>query len=128
MVDAQEALGLGHPLLGDRHRLVLFVELVIEVGHKRLALVGHQSIRDLARLQLAGQLGELHIQLGRLLGRAGDDQRRPRLVDQDVVHLVHDRERVIGRLALLRLGPAAVLDLLLQRGGHVVPQVVKAEL
>ena len=33
-----------------------------------------------------------------------------------------------GRLALLGLRPAAVLDLLLQRGRHVVAQVVEAEL
>ena len=62
------------------------------------------------------ELGELLVELGRLLGRAGDDQRRAGLVDEDVVDLVDDAEGV------------AALDLLLQRRGHVVAQVVEAEL
>ncbi len=51
----------------------------------------------------------------RLVGGAGDNQRRPRFVDQDRVHLVDDRVVV----------PAlhAILDLEL----HVVAQVVEAE-
>ena len=47
---------------------------------------------------------------------AGDDQRRPRLVDQDRVDLVDDREGV------------AALDEPVLRDGHVVAQVVEAEL
>src|SRR5436305_586392 len=31
VIDAQEPLGLGYPLLGDGHRLVLLVKLVVEV-------------------------------------------------------------------------------------------------
>ena len=65
---------------------------------------------------LLGQAGEGVVGLGRLFGRAGDDQRRPRLVDQDVVDLVDDREVV------------AALDAVLERCGHVVAQVVEAEL
>ena len=50
-------------------------------------------------------------------GRAGDDERRAGLVDQDGVHLVHDGEEM------------AALDLLLLAGGHaVVPEVVETEL
>ena len=41
---------------------------------------------------LAGELGELDVEVGGLLGRAGDDQRRARLVDEDVVDLVDDAE------------------------------------
>ena len=74
------------------------------------------------------QLGELDVEVGRLLGGAGDDQRRARLVDEDVVDLVDDREVVhADRLAVLVDAPA-VLDLLLQRRRHVVAQVVEAEL
>ena len=74
------------------------------------------------------ELGELDVEVGGLLGRAGDDQRRPRLVDEDVVDLVDDRVVVhADRLAVLA-DPAAVLDLLLQRRRHVVAQVVEAEL
>ena len=46
----------------------------------------------------------------------GDDEGRARLVDEDVVDLVHDGVRVAA-LHLLRGAPA-----------HVVPQVVEAEL
>ena len=48
--------------------------------------------------------------------RARDDERRPRLVDEDRVHLVDDRVRVLA------------LHPLLEREHHVVAQVVEAEL
>ncbi len=128
VVDAEEALGLADALLGHGDRLVLLLELVVEVGHELLLHPRIHAVGRLAGLQLRSQLGELGIQVGGLLGRPGDDQRRARLVDQDVVDLVDDRERVVGRLALLRLGAPAVLDLLVERGRHVVAQVVEAEL
>ena len=56
------------------------------------------------------------VQIGRLLGRARDDQRRARFVDEDAVHLVHDREVM----------PA--LDVVREIELHVVAQVVEAEL
>ncbi len=59
---------------------------------------------------------ELLVQVRRLLGLARDDERRPRLVDEDVVDLIDDRE---GGLAA---------DALLERLRHVVAQVVEAEL
>ncbi len=67
-------------------------------------------------VQAGREAGELDVQVGRLFGGAGDDQRRARLVDQDVVDLVHDREGV----------PA--LHLFGEILGHVVAQVVEAEL
>jgi hypothetical protein len=74
------------------------------------------------------ELGELRVELAGLLGSARDDERGPRLVDEDVVDLVDDREVVRGQdLAVLGVAPA-VLDLLVQRRGHVVAQVVEAEL
>ena len=60
-----------------------------------------------------------------VVGRAGNDQRRAGLVDEDVVHLVDDR--VVQRpLHLLMLAGIAVVA----PGGrpHVVAQVVEAEL
>ena len=51
-----------------------------------------------------------------VLGRAGDDQRRTGLVHQDRVDLVHDRELVVA------------LHAVVQGEGHVVAQVVEAEL
>ncbi len=56
------------------------------------------------------------VQLGGLLPLAGDNQRGAGLVDEDGVHLVHDGKGV------------APLNQLLLVDGHVVPQVVKAEL
>ena len=57
-----------------------------------------------------------HVQLRLVVGRAGDDQRRARFVDQDRVHLVDDGE--IER----------PLDHLRARIFHVVAQVIEAEL
>ena len=116
VVDAEEALGLGDALLGDRDGLVLLVELVVEVGDELLLRPRVHALGRLAGLHLRGQARELDVQVGRLFGRAGDDQRRARLVDQDVVDLVDDREAV----------PA--LDLFGEVRGHVVAQVVEAEL
>ena len=116
VVDAEEALGLGDALLGDRHRLVLLVELVVEVGDELLLGARVHAFGRLARDHPRGQARELRVQVGGLFGRAGDDQRRARLVDEDVVDLVHDREGV----------PA--LDLFGELRGHVVAQVVEAEL
>ncbi len=59
---------------------------------------------------------DLGVKLGGLLGGPRDDERRPRLVDQDRVHLVDDREAV----------PA--LDVALDRILDVVAQVVEPEL
>jgi hypothetical protein len=56
------------------------------------------------------------IQLAAVLRRARDDQRRPRLVDQDTVHLVDDGEEM------------AALRHLLEGALHVVAQIVEAQL
>ena len=107
---------------------MLLVELEVEVGDELLLGPRVHPLRALARLHHARQLGEADVELGGLLGGAGDDQRRARLVDQDVVDLVDDRVVVhADRLAGL-VDATAVLDLLLQRGRHVVAQVVEAEL
>jgi hypothetical protein len=74
------------------------------------------AFRRLPAFHLRGQASELHIEVGRLFGGARDDQRGARLVDEDVVDLIHDREEV----------PA--LDLFGKVLGHVVAQVVEAEL
>ncbi len=66
---------------------------------------------------------ELVVQLGRVGGASGDDERRARLVDEDRVHLVDDREEV----CLLELGPVTALHLLFASHDHVVAQVVEPE-
>ena len=59
VVDAEEALGLGDALLGDRDRLVLLVELVVEVGDELLLRPRVHPLGRLARLHLRRQPGEL---------------------------------------------------------------------
>ena len=114
VVDAEELLGLGDAALGDRDRLVLLVELVVVLGDEALLHLRVHALGLLAGGQARGELGEAAVEVGGLLGGAGDDQRRAGLVDEDVVDLVDDRVVVGGeRLALLGEAPA-VLDLLLQ--------------
>ena len=118
VVDADEVLGLFDPALGRRHGLVFLVVLVVVVGVARVLVFAHRFELLFGRDadHLFGQASEGVIGLGGLFGGAGDDQRRPRLVDQDVVDLVHDGEVV------------AALDAVLERVGHVVAQIVEAEL
>ena len=111
VVDPQRALDLGDRALARRDRLVLLVELVVDV--RVLALLERVVRRARER---ARDAREVVVDLGRGLRLAGDDQRRPRLVDQDRVDLVHDRVRV------------AALDGAVERDGHVVAEVVEAEL
>ncbi len=74
-----------------------------------LALLG------VLRLQARNELVDARIELGAFLGRAGNDQRRARFVDQDRVHLVHDRER------------ERALHAVLEPEREVVTQVIEAE-
>ena len=106
VLDAEPALHLVDALLGRGDGLVLEVD---EVVAALLVALG-------PRLQPRHEPGEREVQVGRLLGLAADDQRRPRLVDEDVVDLVDDRE------AALALHPLVELD------DHVVAQVVEPEL
>ena len=99
-----EPRGLQHPLclLGAFFRqddaLLLLVLVVIGLGQ------GFHEAVD----------GDVEVRL--VIGRSGDDQRSPRLVDQDRIDLVDDREIEWP------------LDHLLARIFHVVAQIVEAEL
>ena len=105
VLDAEVVLDLGDAGLEDADGALLLVDLVV-------ALAG----LELAALEPLGDLGELGVPLRGGVGRAADDQRRAGLVDEDRVDLVDDGEVV------------AALDELLHRPGHVVAQVVEAEL
>ena len=100
VVDAEEALGLRDARSVTDDGLVLLVELEVEVGDELLLRARVHALGRLAGLHLRREPRELHVEVGGLLGRAGDDQRRARLVDQDVVDLVDDREGVHGRARL----------------------------
>ena len=95
----------GVALLGEVHLLGLLFRRVV-AGSIRLRLW----------FEPGDELVDLVIDLGALLGGARDDQRRPRLVDQDGVHLVDDR---VGQVAL---------DPVLETERQVVAQVVESEL
>ena len=99
VVDPQQLLNSRDPLLGQRHRPRLRLRREI-----------------LLNPQTAHQIGEHSVSIERLLRLPADDQRRPRLVDQNVVHLIDDR---VSQRAL---------HLLLRIQHHVVPQIVEAEL
>ena len=113
----QQLLGARHAALGERDRLVLLVVDVVARGLEPVAILAlGVAARDGARLQAWDDAIDFVVQVGRLLGRARDDQRRPRFVDQDAVHLVYDREVM----------PA--LDEMREIELHVVAQVVEPEL
>src|SRR4051794_27869974 len=111
VVDRERALDLLDGARLGRDRLELLVVDVVRVGNEALL---HLLRRD-GRHRL-DDAREVVIDLRSGLRLAGDDQRRARLVDEDRVDLVDDRVRV------------AALHDALQRDGHVVAQVVEAEL
>ena len=82
--------------LGQFDLALLFVDEEV-AGLLRLRFVARKHRRQAAfdlllTLQPRGQLVDLHVEIGARLRRSRDDERRPRLVDQDRVHLVHDGE------------------------------------
>ncbi len=99
ILDAQLVFDEGDPDFVHADGLLLDIDLVVHV-------LLHQR----------GQSGELDVPLARRVCGAGDDQRGAGLVDEDRVDLVDDAEGV------------AALYLLVEGVGHVVAQVVEAEL
>ncbi len=95
---AEQSLHVRDADLGQRDGAVLFVDLVI-LG-----------------LELLHQLRHLCVPFQVTGGRPGDDERRARLVNEHVVHLVHDG------VVMPPLHPV------FEAHGHVVAQVVEAEL
>ncbi|OPY00625.1 MAG: hypothetical protein A4E61_01941 [Syntrophorhabdus sp. PtaB.Bin184] len=99
---------------------VLDVEDPLEFRDAVLGKVGAAGLfvyhEILLTLELRYQLVDLVVLVRRFLGGAGDDERRPRLVDEDTVHLVDD-----GVIEL-------ALDTVFQVVVHVVAEVVETEL
>ena len=113
----EHLLGLGHARLGELRRLVLLVDEVVAGRLELLAVLRLDvALRHGAGRELRNDAVDLVVEVGGFLRRTGDDQRRPRFVDEDAVDLVHDGEAV----------PA--LDELREVELHVVAQVVEAEL
>ena len=78
--DAEQLLDLVDALLGGRDGVLLEVDEVVA------ALLGALG----ARLEPRHEARERVVEVRRLLRLAADDERRARLVDEDVVDLVHD--------------------------------------
>jgi len=76
----QDLLDLAHALFRQMHLLLLLVDP--EVAVVFLRLLPPQQRSDAI---------DLEVEVGRFIGRARDDQRRARFVDQDRVDLVDDR-------------------------------------
>ncbi len=113
----ERGLGRRHAALGELHRLVLLVDDVVAGRLERFALLGLDlPLRHRAQLEAGDDAIDLVVEVGRFLGRPGDDQRGARFVDEDAVDFVDDGEVV----------PA--LDVLRELELHVVAQVVEAEL
>ena len=121
VLHAEPALGLAHARFGEVAGLFLFVDDVI-LAHRGKFFVGKRIflpailLRFFALLQGADEAIRLFIQVGGLVARAGDNQRRARFVDEDGVHLVHDGE------VMTALHHVLLID------HHVVAQIVKAHL
>ena len=117
VVHPQQPLHLGHPALGEGDGLGLLVDGVVALGLDGLPfLLTHIALGHRAALELGDDAVQPVVLVGGLLRRPRDDERGARLVDEDVVHLVHHREVELP------------LDVLLQCELHVVAQVVEAEL
>ena len=93
VVDPERALDLVERRLRRRDGLELLVVEVVRARELGLVLALHRLAGQRRAVELLDDPREVVVRLRGGLGLAGDDQRRPRLVDQDRVDLVDDRER-----------------------------------
>ena len=116
---------VSQPSIGDADGPLFFVHDVVaaevllalaQADAEFLLAPGVAPLDFFAQFQLGNDLARARVLVGGLVGGAGDDQRRPRFVDEDRVDFVDDGV-VVAALH-------AILDLEL----HVVAQVVEAEL
>ena len=128
---AEQPLDLERSFFGERHAAMPFVHGVIAGGPLLARLL---ALDHLAADQAGNQAVDLVVLVGGFFAGAGNNQRRPRFVDQDRVHFVDD-----GVVEHLELGALAVdgghsngfdgpLDALGDPELHVVAEVVEPEL
>jgi hypothetical protein len=115
-----QPLVLGHPALGlEQPDTGLVIAVLVAVLPEELLGFGHELIDDarlLANEPLHQRLELAELAGGVVLSGARDDERGSRLVDQHRVDLVHDRVMMTA------------LDTVLGKHGHVVAEIIEAEL
>ena len=99
IIDAEPGLDLGDPLLRRLGRTSFLIDRVVDL-----------------LLQPHGQASERLVDLRAVLRGTADDEWRPRLVNEDVIHFVDDREVAIA------------LDTAYKIDAHVVAKEIEAEL
>ena len=112
-----QAFALVQQPFPDQHLLDVFMAELRQLHLALLLVDGKVAVLALrVRLEQGHQLVDVLVQLRTVLCGAGDDQRRARFIDENRVDLVDNREAEFP------------LQLVLQREGHVVAQVVETEL
>ena len=96
----QQTLALAHAFFGERRGALLFIDGVVDFLN-----------------QLGNDFVDAVILVGRFFRRSGNNQRRPRFVDQDRIDFIDDGEVM------------AALHLMLLAEGHaVIAQVIESKL
>ncbi len=100
VADAEQLLHLQHAFFGEGGGAVFFIDGEIAGG---VLLARLFAFDHFAANQVRDDLVGLVILVGRFLARAGDDQRRPRFVDQDRIDFI-DNGEVMPALHAVRRG------------------------
>ena len=93
IAEAQELFDLDRAFFGEPHAAMSFIDRVIAGG---VFLAGLLTVDHLAADQARDDAIDLVVFIRRFLARPGDDQRRARLVDQDRIDFVDDREVMLA--------------------------------
>ena len=113
----QNVLNVQHTGVGKGHAAAFFVKRVVADNLFPFQLIGILAGFGifLNLFKLIDELIDIEIPLGVVFGSAGDDERSTRLVDEDGVYFVHNRE---GKAALHFFFYCKL---------HIVAQIVKTE-
>ena len=117
IMHAEQPLDFRHAGLGQRHRAAFLVDRIVALGFDRGAIfLRGVALNDRAALQLGNDAINDVILVGGFFRRSGDDQRRARFIDENVVDFVHH--------CVIKLP----LDVFLQGEFHIVAQIIEAKL
>ena len=114
VLDLEIGLGLAYAAGGDGGRMALFIDDIVGLDLVLALFIIDLDDGDMA--EGAGEIVGAAVKVGALVALTRDDKGGPGLVDKYRVDLVDDGEEV------------AALDLLFFIYGHVVPEVIEADL